>query len=121
MMKTLFTVTLIFELLFGLGFLAAPGTLFGTFGVTPDAFGVSLANVLGSALLAFTTLLWYARSSANSELHKVTVRTMFVYWLISSIFMVMAQLSGIFNAMGWSVVILHVGFLIWYSVYAFRR
>ena len=37
-MKTLFTITLVVELIFALGFRAVPGTMFNTFGVTPDAF-----------------------------------------------------------------------------------
>jgi hypothetical protein len=120
-MKTLFTVTLIVELIFALGFIAVPEALFGTFGVTPDAFGVSLARLFGSALLAFVTLLYYARSSESPDLQKTTIRSLFIYWLVSSVFLIMAQLGGLFNSMGWSTILLHVGFLIWYGVFAFRK
>ena len=120
-MKTLFTVTLIVELIFALGFMAVPATLFGTFGVTPDAFGVSLARLFGSALLAFVTLLYYARGSESADLQKATIRSLFLYWLVSSVFLIMSQLGGLFNSMGWSTILLHVGFLIWYGVYAFKE
>jgi len=120
-MKTLFTITLIVELIFALGFIAVPGTLFGTFGVTPDAFGISLARLFGSALLAFVVLLYYARAKLNPDLNKAVVRSMFTYWLVSSVLMIMAQLAGIFNAMGWSTIVLHIGFLIWYGTYAFKE
>ena len=120
-MRTLFTVTLIVELIFALGFIAAPGTLLGTFDVTPDPFAIALSRIFGSALLAFCTLLWYARSSRSADLHKSTIRTMFTYWLVSTIFLALAQIGGIFNTMGWGNVVLHLGFLIWYAVYAFRR
>lgn len=120
-MGTMFTVTFIVELIFALGFIIAPGTLFGTFGVEPSPFAISLARMFGSALLAFCTLLWYARGSKSTDLIKATVRSLFIYWLVSCVLLIIAQLSGIFNAMGWSTVILHLGFLIWYGTFAFKK
>jgi hypothetical protein len=120
-MGTMFTVTFVVELIFALGFIIAPGTLFGTFGVEPSPFGISLARMFGSALLAFCTLLWYARGSKSTDLRKATIRSLFIYWLVSSVFLVIAQLAGIFNVMGWSTVVLHVGFLIWYATFAFKK
>jgi hypothetical protein len=120
-MKTLFTVTLIVELIFALGFIGAPAMLFSTFGVTPGAISISLARMFGSALLAFVTLLWYTRSSVSPDLHKATTRSLFLYWLVSLVILVMAQLAGLFNAMGWSTVILHLVFLVWTGVFAFQK
>lgn len=120
-MKTLFTITLVVELIFAAGFIAAPGTMFGTFGVTPDEFGTSLARLFGSALLGFVVLLWYGRSSTNQELHRAILFSMFTYWLVSSVLMVLAQLSGLFNVMGWATVALHIVFLIAYGVFIFKK
>jgi len=120
-MQALFLVTFIVELLFALGFIIAPGTLFGTFGVTPDAFGIALARMVGSALLAFCTLVWYARAKDSTDLKTAAVRSMFVYWLLSSIFLIITQLSGLFNSMGWSTIVMHLGFLIWTGGYALKK
>ncbi len=119
-MNALFTVTMIVELILP-RFYGRSATLFGTFGVTPDAFGISLARMFGSALLAFVVLVYYARSSESVDLQKATIRSLFIYWLVSSVFLIMAQLGGIFNSMGWSTIVLHLGFLIWYGVFAFRK
>lgn len=120
-MKTLFTITLIVELIFALGFIAAPGLMFNTFGVTPSPFATSLIRIFGSALLGFVVMLWHGRSSSSGDLHKAILHSMFTYWLFSSVFMIMAQLAGIFNAMGWATIVLHVGFLIAYGFYAFKK
>lgn len=120
-MKTLFTITLIVELIFAIGFIAVPGAMFGTFGVTPNEFGISLARLFGSALLGFVVLLWYGRSSTNSELHRAILVSMFTYWLVSSVLMILAQLSGLFNVMGWGTVALHIGFLIAYGICIFKK
>jgi hypothetical protein len=120
-MITLFTVTLVVELIFALGFILAPGMLFGTFGVTPSPFASSLARLFGSALLGFVVLLWQGRSSANPELHRAVLFTMFTYWLVSSVLLVWAQLSGLFNIMGWGTVAMHIGFLIAYGVFILKK
>ena len=119
-MTTLFTVTLIVELLFAIGFIVAPGPLFSTFGVTTDAFSSALIRMFGSALLGFVVLLWHGRSSTSAEVHRTVLWSMFTYWLISSILMVVAQLGGVFNSMGWATVGLHVGFLVAYALFLFR-
>ncbi len=120
-MTTLFTVTFIVELIFGIGFIAVPDFLLGNFGVasTPDL--ILMARLFGSALLAFSTLLWYARSSKSTDLQKATIRSFFLYYLISTVFIVLGQLAGVFNIMGWSMVVMHGGFLIWYATFAFKN
>ena len=120
-MTTLFTATMIVELIFALGFMAAPGFLMGTFGVSLPPAGVALGRMFGAALLAFVTLAYYGRSTESAELQKAAVRSLFVYWLLSTVFALMAQLAGVFNVMGWSTILLHVGFLIWTGIYAFRK
>ena len=119
-MRTLFTVTLIVELLFGIGMIAMPGTLFDLFGVELTDFSTALARVFGSALLGFVVLLWYGRASDQPDTHKTVLRSMFTYWLLSTIFLLIAQLGGLMNTMGWGNVILHAGFLIAYAVFIFR-
>ncbi len=120
-MKTLFTITLVIELVFALGFIAAPGAMFGTFGVTPDSFASSLIRTFGSALLGFVVLLWFGRSSSNAELHRAVLASLFAYWLVSSVLMIIAQLAGLFNVMGWAIVVLHVGFTVAYGFFILRR
>ncbi len=120
-MKKLFTTTLVVEAIFGLGFLTIPGFMFGTFGVTPNEFAISLARMFGSALLGFVVLLWKGRGSDNQELKEAILASMFIYWLLSTLLLLLTQLSGIFNIMGWGVVVLHFGFLIAYGTALFKK
>ena len=120
-MQALFLVTFIVEFLFGAGFLIAPGPLFSTFGVTLDPFGISLARLFGSAVLAFSVLAWYARAKDSPTLKVAAARSIFVYWLLSTIVSLIAQLNGLLNSMGWSTIVMHLGFLIWTGVYAFKK
>jgi hypothetical protein len=116
-MNKLFKVALIVEAVFGIGFLIAPGAMLGPFGVTLNAIATSFVRLFGSALISFSILLWFAFKSDNSEFGKGVVYSMFVYFLVSTVLLVIAQLAGQMNALGWSVVSIHVVFLVWFGYF----
>jgi len=116
-MNTLFLVTLIVEGLFALGFIFVPGAMLGTFGVTLDVTSAILARLFGSALVGFPVLLWFARKSANTEFKKGAVKSLFAYYLVSTVPLVIAETTGLMNALGWSVVGLHGIFLLWFGYF----
>ena len=116
-MNKLFKVALIVEAIFGMGFVIAPGAMLGPFGVTLDAIATSFVRLFGSALISFSILLWFASRSYNSEFGKGVVYSMFVYFLVSTLLLVIAQLAGQMNALGWSVVSIHVVFLVWFGYF----
>lgn len=120
MMKTLFTVALIGELLFAIGFLVAPGAMIGPDGANVSGF-VNFARLFGSALLGLVVLLWYGRSSTNPEVHRVVLVSLFAYWLVSSVLMLLVQLSAAANPAGWVPLVYHLGFLIAFGVFVFKK
>jgi len=119
-MKTLFTITMIVGLVFGLGFVIVPEMMLSTYGITDNPAANALTRNSGTALLGFAVLLWYARKSTNPEVHKTALATMFGYWLLSSITMIISQLSGVFSTAGWGTVALHLGFLIVFGIFVFK-
>jgi len=121
MMKTLFIITLIIELLYGVGFIAIPGTILGIFGVTLIDFGTSLTRLFGSALLGFVVLLWFGIKAAHPETHRAVLATMFPYLLLSTVILLLAQLAGHMNVMGWMPVVMHFIFMIAFGLFLFRR
>ena len=116
-MNTLFIVALISEALFGLGFVIAPGALLGPFGVTLDALATTFARLFGSALIGSSILLWFARKSGSPEFKKGVIYSSFAYFLVSTVLLVIAQLAGQMNALGWSVVFKQVVLLVWFGYF----
>lgn len=116
-MNTLFLFSFILEAIFGIGFILVPAQVMGPMGVTLNETATSFARLFGSALISFPVLLFFARRSDKIEFKKVAVKTLFVYYLISTILLLMIQLTGQMNALGWSVVILHGGFTFWFGYY----
>ena len=121
-MKTLFNVNIIVALLFGLGFILVPVTLLDLYGVSLSDQGITVARLFGSAILSFPVLLWYAGRSDNPEYMKGASRTLFTYWLLGTIFLIIAQLDGQLDELfGWVTIGLHAALLLWYGNYIFLK
>jgi hypothetical protein len=116
-MKTLFLAYMIVEAIFGIGFLFAPALLMGPMGVTLDETSATFARLLGTLILSIPVLLFFARKSTSSEFKKGVVYSVFIYLLLSTGLLLITQLKGLMNTMGWGIVILHLAFMIWFGYY----
>jgi hypothetical protein len=119
-MNTLFLVYLIVEVLFGIGFIFVPGFLMGPMGVTLDETSTTFARLFGSLIISIPVLLFFARKSASTEFKRGVVYCIFTYLLVSTIILLITQLKGLMNPMGWSIVILHFVFMLWFGYYLIK-
>ena len=120
-MNMLFLIALIIESIFAIGFILVPGALLNPMGVILNETATTFANLFGSALISFPVLLFFAMKSDKIEFKKGVVKSMFVYFLISGILLFITQLNGQMNSMGWSVVILHLIFIIWFGYFLLKK
>jgi hypothetical protein len=119
-MKTLFLAYMIVEAIFGLGFLFAPGLLMGPMGVTLDETSTNFARLLGTLILSIPVLLFFANKSSGTEFKRGVVYSSFIYLLLSTILLLITQLKGLMNNMGWGIVILHLSFMIWFGYFLIK-
>jgi hypothetical protein len=120
-MNALFLTAMVIEGVFALGFLAVPARMLGPFGVTLDVSAAVFARLLGSALLGYVVLLGYGRRSDKAEFRTAVCRGLFIYYFASTLILGWAQGAGLMNPLGWIIVALHLAFLAWFGLYAFRR
>ena len=120
-MKTLFMAYMIVEAIFGIGFLLAPALLMGPMGVTLDETSTTFARLLGTLILSIPVLLFFALKSSGTEFKRGVVYSVFIYLLLSTILLLITQLKGLMNAMGWGIVILHLTFMIWFGYYLINQ
>ena len=116
-MNTLFLVTMIIQALFGFGFTLIPNLMLAPFGVTLTPTAKVFANLFGSALIGYVILLWFARKSDQSGFKKAMIYCEFVFLLISTVVLVITQVTGLMNALGWAIVGEHLVLLIWYGYF----
>lgn len=120
-MKNLFLVCMMVEAIFGIGFIFIPDFVMDPMGVTLDETSRTFARLFGTAILSLPVLLFFARKSANTEFKLGTVYCIFTYLLFSTIILLITQIKGLMNSMGWSIVILHFVFMLWFGYYLINQ
>lgn len=120
-MNALFMAAMIIESIFALGFISVPGLMLGQFGVVLNETATVFARLFGSAMLSFPVLLWYGRRSDKPEFKKGVVRGLFMHYLVSTPILLLTQTAGLMNPKGWIIVVLHLVFLVWFGLYAFKK
>ena len=120
-MNALFLVYLIVEAIFGIGFLFVPGIMMGPMGVTLDVTSTTFARLFGTLIISIPVLMFFVRKSASTEFRRGVVYCVFTYLLLSTILLLVTQLKGLMNSMGWSIVILHFVFMLWFSYYLMNQ
>jgi len=120
-MNTLFLVYLIVEVIFGIGFLFVPGLMMDPMGVTLDETSTTFARLFGSLIISIPVLMFFARKSTSSEFKRGVVYSIFIYLLASTIILLITQLKGLMNPMGWGIVILHLVFMLWFGYFLINQ
>jgi len=116
-MNTLFLVYLIAEVIFGIGFLLIPGFMMDPMGVTLDETSTTFARLFGSLITSIPVLLFFVRKSESTEFRKAVVYCAFTYLLLSTIILLITQLKGLMNPLGWGIVMIHFIFMVWFGYY----
>jgi hypothetical protein len=116
-MNALFLVYLIVEAIFGIGFLFVPDLMMGPMGVTLDETSTTFARLFGTLIISIPVLLFFVRKSTSTEFRRGVVYCIFTYLLLSTILLLITQLKGLMNPLGWGIVILHFVFMLWFGYY----
>ena len=108
----LLTIVSVAAFAFGLGFLLLPEQVLGLFGVTLDTAGILFVRLLGAAIIGYGALDWFARNAEDSEARRAIVVAGFIWHLLGGVVLLLGQLSGVFNTLGW----LNVGLLLLFAL-----
>jgi len=90
-------------------------------GVTLDETSTTFARLFGSLIISIPVLLFFVRKSASTEFRRGVVYCIFTYLLVSTIILLITQLKGLMNPMGWGIVILHFVFMLWFGYYLINQ
>ncbi len=117
--NTLFIVTAVLMLFFGAGFVLLPVQVFGMYGVTLDASGIMLGHVAGAAVFALGALAVLFRNNKDTQTNRLAAIALGTFFLIKTIVTVLAQLDGVFNSLGLSIILIDVVMLLAYGYFLF--
>ena len=106
--RNLLIIQAIIEVGWGLTVLLLPSQVLSPAGaILTEKEGVLFARMFGVAIISLGWLSWSARAAATSDLWPVLLSTFLFFQLLLFIVLLIAQVTGVRTAWGWSVVGLH--------------
>jgi hypothetical protein len=107
-LNNLLVVAAVIAAVFGVGFVLASGTLLAVYGITLDKAGTLVAQLFGALLIGFAVLNWFARNVTDPEARQAVVFGNLAGDVVGFVVILIGQLAGIANALGWSNVAIYL-------------
>ena len=107
-LSNLLAVAAVIGAVFGVGFVVASGPVLAIYGITLDKAGTLVAQLFGALLIGLATLNWFARNVSEPEARQAVVLGNLVGDVVGFVVILIGQLSGIANAVGWSNVAIYL-------------
>jgi len=115
------TINAVVAVIFGLGFVFAPGQTLSFYGISPDAAFSLVAQLFGASLVGFAVLTWSARNAKASDALKAIILALFVSDGIGFILSVIGQIQGVPNALGWLNVAIYLLLTLGFGYFQFTK
>ena len=107
-LSSLLVVAAIIGAAFGVAFVVASGPLLSVYGITLDKAGTLVAQLFGALLIGLAVLNWFARNVTDPDARQAVVYGNLVGDVIGFVVILIGQLGGIANAVGWSSVAIYL-------------
>jgi len=115
--KTLMVIKAVVCLGFGPLLLFVPGPLLTLLGSSFGPGAALTAREYGAALLGNLMLTWFARKAEESVARRAIVLDLFVYDAIAFVAVLLIQLSGGLNLLGWGIVAIYLFFTLGFGYF----
>jgi hypothetical protein len=115
--KTLMVIKAVVCLGFGPLLLFFPGPLLTLLGSSFGPGAAITAREYGAALIGNLLLAWFARNGEASVLRRAIVLDLFVYDAIAFFAMLLIQLCGGMNVLGWGIVAVYLFFTLGFGYF----
>ena len=109
--KMFLTISSIFAIFYGLGFLLAPGPSIAMYGTEPEPHLTLILRFFGSALLAFGLVQWFSKDFRDWEAIRAVLIAIAVLNALNLVVNLWGLSQGLFNGMAWSTTIVSIIFL----------
>ena len=106
--KTYFAIFAVLSLLFGIGFVLAPGQVLSNYGIENSPTVALMSRLFGGTLLAIAVILWSARDFHDEAAVRAVLIGLGIADVVNLIVAIMAISAGTTNALGWSTVLIYL-------------
>lgn len=120
-LKHMMLIKAVVCLIFGLGMVLIPSTLLDLYGITLGTGGAFMAQLLGCSFLLLAALLFLAREDPGSDALAAIVLGVTVGDTIGFVVVLIGQLSGVANALGWTTVLIYLLLALGFAYFRFIK
>ncbi len=110
--RTLLVIKAIVCLVFGVGLLAAPDSIFEVLGGSLAGAGLFAAREYGAAMIGTLLLCWLAKDTRASDARRAILLDLLVYDAIGVIITLHVVLTGVLGALGWGILVIYAFFAV---------
>ncbi len=110
--RNLLIIKAIVCLCFGFVLLFAPVTLYSLLGAALNDGGPFAAREYAAAMFGTLFLCWFAKDVRAQDARGAILLDFLVYDLIGVVITASVSLSGLFNALGWAIVVVYLFFTV---------
>jgi hypothetical protein len=104
----------------GIAFVLIPAPLFSLYGVTVDASNIFNVQILGASLIGIGLICWFGKEMDRQAVSSV-ILALFIADGIGFVVLLMEQLSGRVNALGWTSVAIYLLLTLALGYFRFRQ
>ena len=120
-LKTLFVITTIIALVFGVLFIVIPTQFYSWYGIDSNMALDYIGRLFGAALIAVGLISWQARNAADSDARRAIVLSFFIADGIGFIIALIGQLNHVVGNLGWLTVIIYLLISLGFGYFQFSK
>ncbi len=120
-LRSVFTINFPIAIFFGLTCSVLPGFGLQIYGLPADDAAIWVTRLAGGSILGFSTLMWFGRKTASSEVRRAIALALLVQDIVGFAASLEIQLGGSINALGWSNPVLYGVLAFAYAYFLFIR
>ncbi len=120
-LSTLFIITAVVALIYGVAFIVVPNSAMGLYGITLDLGAQFLGRYLGAAFLGFAALAWLTRNAETSQARRAVVVSFFVATVLGLLVAIYDKFAGAGNALVWLNVVIYLLLAVGFGYFTFMK
>ena len=105
--KNYLLIAAVVAVLYGLAFVLMPGPFTALYGAPPEPHTIIAAQYFGSALIGLGVVYWFAKDFADQSAARGVLMAVAATTAIGGIISIWGVISGAFNALGWTSVVVY--------------
>ena len=120
-LKTLFSITSVFFIINSAIAILMPQVQLSLYGVITNPGANYMAQWAGLGSVAVALIAWFARNFNVPKVQREIVLILLIYFILGFGISLLGTISGVMNAMGWSLAIVCLLFAISYAYFYFLK